>query len=177
MRISIINILLVLSISGFSQNTPVKKAKTAMTTIQKHEFKIVNFDQLQSILKKDDNTLYVVNFWATWCKPCVAELPEFIEVNNMYKSKPGYKMILVSMDMADNFNTGVKSFLAKNKIDTDVYLLDDNKRMNEWIPAVDKNWSGAIPATVFYRNGKKLDFIENKLQKDQLIQLISKHLK
>jgi len=55
-------------------------------------------------------------------------------------------------------------------------LLDDNKHMNEWIPAIDKNWSGAIPATVFYRNGEKVEFIENKILLSELEQLIKKYL-
>lgn len=166
----------IINLNAFAQSNVSKKNDSKMISVHSPEFKIINFNQLQNILNRNDNTLYVVNFWATWCKPCVAELPEFMEVNNMYKQKPGYKMILISLDMADNFQTGVKSFLLKNKIDTDVYLLDDNKRMNEWIPAVDKSWSGAIPATVLYKNGKKLDFIENKMQKNQLIQLINNHL-
>jgi hypothetical protein len=48
--------------------------------------------------------------------------------------------------------------------------------MNEWIPAVDQIWTGAIPATVIYRNGKKLEFHEGRLQKIELEQLININL-
>jgi sRNA-binding regulator protein Hfq len=78
--------------------------------------------------------------------------------------------------VAKDVETAVRPFLAKNKMSVDVYLLNDNKRMNEWIPAIDKNWSGAIPATVFYRNGKKLEFIENRMKKSELEQVINKYL-
>ncbi|MFT3751399.1 MAG: TlpA disulfide reductase family protein [Paludibacter sp.] len=138
--------------------------------------KIVKFTNLEAIIKNNGNKLLVINFWATWCKPCVEELPGFMEVNKMYANNPGFKMILVSLDVAKESETKVRPFILKNKINTEVYLLDDNKRMNEWIPAIDKNWSGAIPATVFYRNGKKLEFIENKMHKNELIQIISKYL-
>lgn len=137
---------------------------------------VVRFADLKTVLQKNDNKLYVVNFWATWCKPCVMELPEFMEVNKVYQSNPRFKMILVSLDVAKDVETAVRPFLVKNKMAVDVYLLDDNKRMNEWIPAIDKNWSGAIPATVFYRNGEKLEFIENKMKKSELEQVINKYL-
>jgi len=157
-------------------NTKIKMSGTQTDTKKGQQVTIVNFEKLESILKKNDNKLYVVNFWATWCKPCVMELPEFMEVNKAYEHNPNFKMILVSLDLAKEAESDVKPFLIKHKIEADVYLLDDNKRMNQWIPAVDSHWSGAIPATVLYKNGKKLDFKESKLSKNELEQLIQKHL-
>jgi len=164
-----------------SLNMQGQKAKKNMSgavsiTRVDHKVTVVNFDKLESIIKKKDNKLYVVNFWATWCRPCVMELPEFMEVNKIYQTNPHFKMILVSLDIANQVELVVQPFLAKNKIDVDTYLLDDNKRMNQWIPAVDKSWGGSIPATVFYRNGIKLNFKENKMQKSELVKLISKYL-
>ena len=138
--------------------------------------KIVNFAQLQTVLQQNDNKLYVVNFWATWCKPCVKELPHFMEINKTYRDNTHFKMILVSLDMASEMDTRVKPFLLKNTIDTDVYLLDDNKRMNEWIPTIDKKWSGAIPATILYRNGQKLEFKEGEISKEELVKMINNYL-
>jgi thiol-disulfide isomerase/thioredoxin len=46
--------------------------------------KTVNFDELSQIINKNDDVLYVVNFWATWCSPCVEELPEFMEINREF---------------------------------------------------------------------------------------------
>ena len=99
-----------------------------------------------------------------------------MEVNKTYRDNTHFKMILVSLDMASEMDTRVKPFLLKNTIDTDVYLLDDNKRMNEWIPAIDKKWSGAIPATVLYRNGQKLEFKEGELSKEELVKMINNYL-
>ena len=165
-----------LSFTSNGQNTKKKMSGAVSITHVENKVTVVNFDKLESIIKKKDNKLYVVNFWATWCRPCVMELPEFMEVNKIYRDKPNFKMILVSLDIAKEVELVVQPFLSKNKIDTDVYLLDDNKRMNQWIPAVDKNWGGSIPATVFYRNGEKLDFKESKMQKSELVKLISKYL-
>lgn len=165
-----------LSFTSNGQNTKKKMSGAVSIIHVDHKVTVVNFEQLESIIKKKDNKLYVVNFWATWCRPCVMELPEFMEVNKTYRDKPNFKMILVSLDIANQVELVVQPFLAKNKIDAEVYLLDDNKRMNQWIPAVDKNWGGSIPATVFYRNGEKLDFKESKMQKSELVKLINKYL-
>lgn len=166
----------ILTLNSSAQNTESKKPVSGGTSKQDYSVKIVHFADLEAVMKKDDDKLYVVNFWATWCRPCVMELPEFMEVNNAYRNNPRFKMILVSLDMAKEAETTVRSFLEKRKMDVDVYLLDDNKRMNEWIPAIDKNWSGAIPATVFYRNGEKVEFIENQMKKSELEQIINKYL-
>jgi thiol-disulfide isomerase/thioredoxin len=166
MKYFIIVLLAIITLDGFAQ----QKANSG------HEVKIVRFEELEKVLNKNDDKLYVVNFWATWCRPCVLELPEFMEVNKAYRNNQHFKMILISLDMAKDAKTLVRPFLIKNKIDVDVYLLDDNKRMNEWIPAIDKSWSGAIPATVFYKNGKKLEFIESQLNKNELEQIINKYL-
>lgn len=169
MRNLIVILTVILSLSGYGQNTGTGPKRTQV-------LKIVNFAQLQTVLQQHDNKLYVVNFWATWCKPCVHELPDFMEVNKKFRENPRFKMILINMDNALEIDATVRPFIQKNKIKTDVYILDDNKRMNEWIPAVDKNWSGAIPATIFYRNGKKLEFKESVMSKKELEQTINKYL-
>lgn len=138
--------------------------------------KAVNYDELKSIIQKEDGKLYVVNFWATWCKPCVEELPGFMVVNEKFKDNPNFQMILVSMDVKKQLETKVKSFIEKNNIGADVYLLDDNKRMNFWIPDVDPTWSGAIPATVFYKNGKKILFRELSMTQYELEDIVNENL-
>jgi thiol-disulfide isomerase/thioredoxin len=136
----------------------------------------VNYDQLKEIIEKNDDKLYVVNFWATWCRPCIEELPHFLEVSSAYENQAPFQMILVSLDKAELLETDVAKMITKLNIDNDVYLLDDNKRMNYWISAVDSTWSGAIPATVFYKNGQKLHFTEGQLTKEELNTIIQQHL-
>ena len=176
MRILIITLMALSCFNMQSQNTKKKMAGSVSVTNVDYKVTVINFDKFESIVKRKDNKLYVVNFWATWCKPCVMELPDFMEVNKTYRNNPNFKMILVSLDLAKEVETEVRPFLVKNKMDVDTYLLDDNKRMNQWIPAVDKNWSGAIPATLFFRNGIKLDFKESKISKSELIKIIDKYL-
>jgi len=137
------------------------------------EISIVNFEQLKPKFTKTDDVLYVVNFWATWCAPCVTELPHFIEVNSEFSKADNFRMILVSLDDSENLEGPVKKFIEdKNLKGAELYLLDDIKRMNDWIPAVDSSWSGSIPATLFIRNGKSLKFVPGAIEKDELRKII-----
>ena len=85
-------------------------------------------------------------------------------------------MVLVSLDDSDNLETSVKSFIERMNLKGELYLLDDIKKMNEWIPAVNPDWSGAIPATLVIKNGKTLSFDAKELSKEELLERITKHL-
>ncbi|PKO98348.1 MAG: TlpA family protein disulfide reductase [Bacteroidetes bacterium HGW-Bacteroidetes-8] len=137
---------------------------------------VVDYNRLKPIYTKENDTLYVVNFWATWCRPCVEELPDFMVVNDRFKDNQKFKMILVSLDDAEKANGTVKNFAKRLKLNVDNYLLDDIKKMNEWIPDVDSLWSGSIPATLFIKNGRSLRFVENSLDKDELESIIKLYL-
>jgi len=139
--------------------------------------KVIKFEEYENIINKKDDVLYVVNFWATWCGPCVREIPDFMEVNNQLAGRSDFKMLLISLDSKSDLSEEVLPFLIKNNITADVYLLDDNKRMNFWMPRVDRGWSGSIPATIFYKNKKKLHFVEQQLHKDELLATIYQYIK
>lgn len=128
------------------------------------DIETINFEQLEELWDNND-TLYVVNFWATWCQPCVEELPDFMRLNNDYQNEK-FKMILVSLDFPKHINTRVKPFLKQNNINTKVVLLDDDP--NIWINLISKNWDGAIPATLFLKNNKRA-FHPKQLTYKQLI--------
>lgn len=101
-----------------------------------------------------EDTTYVINFWATWCGPCVKELPYFEELNALYLDR-AFKQILVSLDDPRKLESKVIPFLNKNKIESEVVLLADGKA-NNWIDKVDPKWSGAIPITLILRGDEKL---------------------
>lgn len=114
-----------------------------------------NFSTLEREVLSNKNTIYVVNFWATWCAPCVKELPHFEQLNSENKS---VKVVLVSLDFKNQFESKLIPFLKKKSIKSEVVLLTD-KDYNTWLPMVDKDWSGSIPATLIIKNGKKI-FVE-----------------
>lgn len=132
---------------------------------------IEDYHELLEAVNQQDDKVYVVNFWATWCVPCVKELPDFVKLYNENKGRSDFEMVLVSLDRARDFETKVKPFIEANQLTPPVVLLADVKRMNEWIPSVHKSWSGAIPATAIYKNGKQIYFHEGILSYDDLKKL------
>ena len=120
---------------------------TSGTTIASYDFNSFEQEFLQQI---DDET-YVINFWATWCKPCIKELPAFEQLHSTYEDKK-VKVILVSLDFPEKLETHVVPFVKKYKLASHVILLDEPDG-NSWIPKVSEEWSGAIPATLMVKNG------------------------
>src|SRR5690606_36307909 len=123
-----------------------------------NEPKESSVDELESIIGQNDDKLYVIKFWATWCKPCIDELRGFMAVHEQYKDNPNFKMILISLDHKRQLNTKVKRFIAKNNIEAEVLLLDESRHASEWMPEIEQTWVGAIPATFLYKNNEKLFF-------------------
>lgn len=148
---------------------------TSSKTSSQDEIMLLKYEALFDMLNSQTDVLYVVNFWATWCSPCVEEIPDFVAVDGELRENKSYKMLLVSLDAASDIEE-VKTFKQTHNISTQVLLLDDIRRMNDWIPMVEPYWGGAIPATLFYRNGKRLHFVEGKLNKEELLIQINKFL-
>ncbi len=130
----------------------------------------MDFEQLSAYMKPQGDTLYVFNFWATWCESCVEELPYFEMVNQDYKNKP-FKMILVSLDFKKHFEDRLLPFVEKNNLKAQVIHLNA-PNANEWINQIDTEWSGAIPATLIYNQNKRL-FFEQSFNLDELKSTLS----
>lgn len=135
------------------------------------KIRVLNFDQFESSLHFKNDTVYLINFWATWCAPCVAELPAIKAVEKKYADKK-FKVLLVSLDMPGQLNTRLIPFVLSRNITSEVILLDDPNQ-NRWIDKVDKGWSGEIPFTVIYgkdfRNSYSQSFGFNTL--DSIVNL------
>ncbi len=129
------------------------------------EASIVSFEQLQERIEASEKPLTVINFWATWCAPCIKELPYF---DAAYKNNPQQiDLILVNLDFADKIDK-VNAFIEKKDLSGEVLLLD-NLDYNSWIDRIDPSWSGAIPATVFVNRGtgdRKL--VEGEMSEEEL---------
>lgn len=137
------------------------------TRISAQNINVYKIDDLVKRIYNSSDTTYVVNFWATWCKPCVAELPEFEKLHQENKSKK-VKVLLVSMDFKEELTKKVKTFFDKNKYTCEVVLLDEING-NDFINKISEKWSGAIPATLITRNNKSThEFIEKKVTFDFL---------
>ena len=121
-------------------------AATGIESVSAQSARIIKLPELEALLNPDSDTTYVINFWATWCKPCIKELPHF---ENLTSTFPGSKLkvVLVSLDFKRQFETTLKPYLIKNNIKSEVLLIDEPD-YNLWIDKVDKSWSGSIPATL-----------------------------
>lgn len=112
------------------------------------KIRVMNFDQLEPYLHQQDDCVYMVNFWATWCVPCRQEMPAINAVAEKY-SHENFKVLLVSLDFPDQLEKNLIPFVKSNNIMSEVILLDDPDQ-NRWIDLVDKSWSGEIPFTLIY---------------------------
>jgi thiol-disulfide isomerase/thioredoxin len=129
--------------------------------------KIVEIDkeQLMEVTSRDNDTTYVINFWATWCSPCVKEIGYFEELSLKSKEKK-LEVILISLDFPDRADKQLRPFLKERSITASVMLMTDLD-YNSWIEQVDVSWSGAIPATLIYNRGKRI-FLEQELTRAEL---------
>lgn len=105
-------------------------------------------DELKQIFESKKGKVVLVNFWATWCKPCVAEFPELLKLYTNYKDK-GFELVFLSLDDLSEVDTKLKPFLKKNNVDFTTYY-NNFQKPEELIDYIDKTWVGAIPSTYIY---------------------------
>ena len=114
---------------------------------------------LKKLVKATGRPL-LINFWATWCPPCVEEFPDLVKIDNDYRGK--LDVITVSLDDLAEIDRDVPKFLAEMKAEMPAYLLH-TKDESTAIRLIAKDWAGNLPMTVLYdgmgavaymRNGK-----------------------
>ena len=138
--------------------------KISVKQTENDEIEVYNFEELERFLDQEKDKILVVNFWATWCKPCIKELPYFEAAQTKYNDD--IRVILVSLDFPEKLESQLIPFVNKNAIQSQVVLLDDPYE-NEWIPKVDSTWSGAIPATLIINSTKRI-FYEKSFTQEEL---------
>ncbi|GGE37129.1 TlpA family protein disulfide reductase [Psychroflexus planctonicus] len=150
-----------------------KNNEIEFSTWTEERIPIMDYDEFKPMIQvSGDKKLHVFNFWATWCKPCVEELPYFEELNQKYDE---VEVTLVSLDFPNKLSSQVVPFANKHQLVSNIVLLDDT-RSHFWIPDVDENWSGAIPATLMFSKNEKV-FFEKAFTFEELEQEIVKQLK
>jgi thiol-disulfide isomerase/thioredoxin len=132
------------------------------------------FADLQSNILKDKEHIIVLNFWATWCKPCVAELPDFEKIQVELKAN-NVQVILANLDFHSKTEAVVPEFITRKNIQSNVVHITDQDP-NDWVGKVDDTWSGSIPATVIYYKGEKKWFFEGQTDYETLKSIIYKYI-
>lgn len=133
---------------------------------------IIRFAQLKQRIDRANDTLYVVNFWATWCGPCVQELPEFETLHKTSLGRPT-RVLLVSMDSKATLNTRVIPFVRKRNLQMPVVLLDEPD-LETWVDQLAPEWTGALPMTLLLdKKRNKRQFIGQALKEGELETVIN----
>ena len=135
------------------------------------QVEIVKFADLQQKMLYTEAPLTVFNFWATWCGPCIKELPHF---DALESENDDIKVYLVSIDFQNEIER-VKKFVEKKSFKSDVLFLDE-KDPDDYMGKVSQQWTGAIPATLFVTDLGKTYFHEKAFTKAELEKTIEKYL-
>ena len=130
----------------------------------------VKITEVEKIIQESKTPL-IINIWATWCIPCIEELPYFQkEVEEHLKDS--IQLLLVSLDFKEAFPSGITKFINKRKIKARVIWLDETNA-DYFCPKIDAKWSGAIPATLFINNNAGYrNFVEAQISHEKLKQEI-----
>lgn len=146
--------LLLISVSVFSQ-----------------EVRSVKITDVEKIIAESKTPL-IINMWATWCVPCVEELPYFQQEVALHNASAGpgdsIQLLLVSLDFKESFPEKIRKFMKKRNVTAEVVWLDETNA-DYFCPKIDAKWSGAIPATLFINNKTGYrNFIEEQISREKL---------
>lgn len=135
-------------------------------SVYSQNVKLLNINQLNERIKNGKDSTYVVNFWATWCAPCIKELPHFEKLSAEHKSEK-LAVLLVSLDFKSKLSSNVIPFVKRKNLKNEVFLLNESSPQ-EFIDRIDPSWSGSIPATLFIKDDKR-KFVESEFTYEQLL--------
>ena len=141
-------------------------------TSNAEQLEVYDFDGIEQYLKQSGDKVYVVNFWATWCAPCVKELPFFEQIQQDFKEN--VEVILISLDFPSQYKSKLIPFLEEKQLTSKVIVLDDAD-MNSWILKINSEWDGAIPVTLIY-NKEQRQFYPQSFTYDELSSEVRKFM-
>lgn len=128
---------------------------------------VMDYASFEKHLNAQGDTLVLYNFWATWCKPCIKEMPYFEQLAEAYADQP-LKVVYVSLDFADQAQTLVEPFVKRKGIQSEVILLDA-PNYNDWINKISPQWTGSIPASLLSMPSKGIHaFKEQAFEYEEL---------
>ena len=96
--------------------------------------------------------IVVLNFWATWCVPCVEEIPVF---RRLHATRKDIVIYGISLDEPNQLEI-VRKFVGEQRINYPIYLRDGKGDFEAMVNSIDPNWIGALPATFIYKDGKRI---------------------
>ncbi len=151
MKIIVLSIILMTAVSSRAQ-----------------DINLVSLESLNQLIEKPDNKLKVINFWASWCRPCIMEMPHFEAID-----KTKATVYFVTLDHPQDI-AKAQRMVEKNGIKSKVLLLNE-KDADKYISAINEDWSGAIPATLFVDARGRKYFHEKAFDKPELENFVKKY--
>jgi len=136
----------------------LSKQESAKTTLEKMnaekvEVSSINIAGIEDLLENKSEKLRLINFWATWCGPCVGEFPELIKINRNFRKRK-FEMVTVSLDPPNKDDQALK-FLTKKYASTKNYHFNSEDKYT-LIDIVDKDWPGSLPYTIIVKPGGEI---------------------
>lgn len=143
--------------------------------MEAQDIRRVKIAELDQLIRQTTHPV-IVNFWATWCKPCVEELPSLIREMKAHK-EDSLQLILVSLDDKETYPAKLKAFIQERNYEGRFLWLDETNA-DLFCPVIDTAWSGAIPATLFlHKKTNYRKFVESKLSDESIKQLLNEMLR
>jgi thiol-disulfide isomerase/thioredoxin len=139
--------------------------------LKAQEVTFIKAEQITAWKKNTSDTIYIINFWATWCKPCLEEMPSFEKIGEEFKDKK-VRVLLVSNDFKKQIDLKLKPYMLEKGIRNKMYWMNESDP-NKWIELVDPHWGGSLPATLIIKGSEgKSKFFAGPLSYEELKDII-----
>ncbi len=142
-------VLVFVGLVACDQRQPVVSVATIVSPASSPKL-YADYAEVAPLFQQENDTTYLVNFWATWCKPCLEELPLLQQLGDQEANKP-LEIVLVSLDTEPGAIKRIPAYLEQKGIDLATIVLTDDG--TEWKRVLDEKWDGSLPTTLIYRNG------------------------
>lgn len=147
----------------------------AIPALYSQEIREIGSEELEIMLNQNDDKLHIINFWATWCSPCVTELPYFEKALSEFPADK-VNFHFISLDFKSSVETTLIPFLKDRKMTPYVVLMTDTN-YDKWIRKVDESWKGNIPASLFYKKSEDFRlFHPGVIEYEELVEIINKYI-
>lgn len=141
-------------------------AVVASVVVSAQKIRSLKIEEVADFYSAKKEGVFVVSFWATFCKPCIGEIPYLQSISKKYSSQ-NVDLLLVSLDLPAFYPKKIKKFVKENNFTAKVAWLDETDA-NHFCPVIDKSWSGAMPATLFVNAGTGYrKFVESSITEEQ----------